>query len=228
MPTVTCATEAAECGSITDDCSQVIDCGTCDTGESCDGITQQCVADGTPICGDGNLDAGEDCDSGTNNSDADPDACRTDCTTARCGDGVADTGEDCDDGNAVNTDACTNLCGDSTHCDACVNADTCGVGNDCMSSFCAVPCDTSDADACPTDYTCADVSGTSLCAPDSGSCDPVTDPCDGVTCNTPGAPVCEGDAFRAYSGTGTCDGSSGAPVCGNYPSTLTDCDSPPA
>lgn len=79
------------------------------------------------LCGNGRLDADEACDCGAEgtlsttcqapNSDATPNACRTDCQAARCGDGVTDTGEQCDDGNRASTDACTaaclpNRCGD--------------------------------------------------------------------------------------------------------------------
>lgn len=40
----------------------------------------------------------EECDNGTNNSDTQPDKCRTDCVLPSCGDGVADSNEECDDG----------------------------------------------------------------------------------------------------------------------------------
>ncbi|MCC6811805.1 MAG: DUF4215 domain-containing protein [Deltaproteobacteria bacterium] len=83
-----------------------------------------CLAGGCvgSLCGDGFVDtavAGELCDDGALNSDATPEACRTDCHPARCGDGVVDTarGERCDDG-ALNQDGaacspkCTQACGD--------------------------------------------------------------------------------------------------------------------
>jgi hypothetical protein len=74
------------------------------------------------LCGNAVLDPGETCDDGADNSDTEPNACRTDCTQARCGDGVADTGEACDEGennNDTAPDACrTNCvgskCGDGT------------------------------------------------------------------------------------------------------------------
>lgn len=49
-------------------------------------------------CGDGIRDkaAGEQCDNGSNNSDTEPDACRSNCIRASCGDGVADSNEQCD------------------------------------------------------------------------------------------------------------------------------------
>jgi hypothetical protein len=67
--------------------------------------------DAPPSCGDGVLDSGtgEQCDDGPDNSDTEPDACRTDCTLAHCGDAVVDTGETCDDGPA-NSDAAADAC----------------------------------------------------------------------------------------------------------------------
>jgi len=47
-------------------------------------------------CGDGARNTGEECDQGVDNSNFEPDACRTDCTRPRCGDGVKDSGEQCD------------------------------------------------------------------------------------------------------------------------------------
>ncbi|MCH7596509.1 MAG: IPTL-CTERM sorting domain-containing protein, partial [Planctomycetes bacterium] len=91
--------EAAECGD-----------GTLNTttGEECDdGFTDgcgTCNADCTGpgagyTCGDGQVcPEFEECDDGSNNSDTEPDACRTDCTAAKCGDGVRDSDEECDDG----------------------------------------------------------------------------------------------------------------------------------
>ncbi len=63
-------------------------------------------------CGDGFRAASgrEECDDGDENNDLLPDACRTDCTSARCGDGVVDRGETCDDGNDVADDACPAQC----------------------------------------------------------------------------------------------------------------------
>ena len=53
---------------------------------------------------------GEECDDGVDNSDTEPDACRTDCIAAGCGDGVHDTDEGCDDGDLIDDDECTNAC----------------------------------------------------------------------------------------------------------------------
>src|SRR5690606_9869461 len=54
-------------------------------------------------------DANESCDDGEDNSDSEPNACRTDCWPARCGDGVVDEGEECDDG-AANTNVGYTFC----------------------------------------------------------------------------------------------------------------------
>ena len=64
----------------------------------------------TWFCGDGAVNPGEECDAGLDNSDEQPDACRSGCRNASCGDGVKDSGEGCDDGNAVDTDQCSNAC----------------------------------------------------------------------------------------------------------------------
>ena len=77
------------------------------------------------VCGDGRQDPPEDCDQGTENSDAVPDTCRTDCRNPWCGDGVVDTGEECDDGNGENGDACLSACSGTVDC--CVH-NVCGDG----------------------------------------------------------------------------------------------------
>jgi hypothetical protein len=85
---------------------------TCPSGYGGDGRSggSSCIV----ICGDGMTGAGEECDDGVGNSDSEPDACRTDCTSARCGDGVIDTAETCDPGDADAgselDDACTPQC----------------------------------------------------------------------------------------------------------------------
>ena len=69
-----------------------------------------CTA-GSAVCGDGTLvPTCEVCDAGAGNSNAAPDACRTNCRPWRCGDGTLDSDEECDDGNGANCDGCTELC----------------------------------------------------------------------------------------------------------------------
>jgi hypothetical protein len=64
-----------------------------------------------PLCGNGMVDGEEECDDGSANSDAVPDACRSDCLRPHCGDGVTDGGEECDDGSRLsNTDCCDSNC----------------------------------------------------------------------------------------------------------------------
>ncbi len=65
---------------------------------------------GNTPCGNDTIDPGEQCDDGDDNSDTDPDACRTNCMNAHCGDGVVDAGEECDDGNAIPGDGCEADC----------------------------------------------------------------------------------------------------------------------
>ena len=77
---------------------------------------------GNTPCGNGTIDPGEQCDDGPDNSDTDPDACRTNCMNPHCGDGVVDTGEQCDDGNTVAGDGCEPDC-------TLTLGPTCGDGN---------------------------------------------------------------------------------------------------
>jgi hypothetical protein len=51
-----------------------------------------------PGCTSGPGGGPEECDAGAQNSDVEPDACRTNCARAHCGDGVVDRTEACDDG----------------------------------------------------------------------------------------------------------------------------------
>lgn len=62
-----------------------------------------------PVCGNGIIEQGQQCDDGANNSDTEPDACRTNCRLPRCGDGVVDSDEECDDGSG-NSNSIPNAC----------------------------------------------------------------------------------------------------------------------
>lgn len=105
------------------------------------------------ICGDGVLQLGEQCDQGSQNSDTQPNACRTDCRFAYCGDGIIDYGEQCDDGQGHNGDdpnSCREncrlpVCGDGIHDDGShgltVFNEECDDGN------------TNDHDGCKQDCT---------------------------------------------------------------------------
>ncbi|HEY2385797.1 MAG TPA: DUF4215 domain-containing protein [Candidatus Binatia bacterium] len=109
---------------------------------------------GNTPCGNGDLDPGEQCDDGSDNSDTEPDACRTTCVDAHCGDGVTDSGEDCDDGNAVSGDGCEPDC-------TLTPPPTCGDGNLDSGEECDDGVDDSDTapDACRTncvDAHCGD------------------------------------------------------------------------
>ncbi len=77
---------------------------------------------GNTPCGNGTIDPGEQCDDGVDNSDTEPDACRTNCLNPHCGDGVTDSDEQCDDGNAVAGDGCEPDC-------TLTPGPTCGDGN---------------------------------------------------------------------------------------------------
>ena len=100
----------------------------CDDGEDDNtdayGEPGRCGADCiavAPHCGDAIQNGAEQCDDGSDNSDINPDACRTHCMSPSCGDAVVDTGlgEACDDGNTQSGDYCapdcsapTSVCGD--------------------------------------------------------------------------------------------------------------------
>lgn len=99
------------------------------------------------ICGDGVLHPQcEQCDAGTNNSDTNPDTCRTTCRLPGCGDGVVDGGEECDDGNTTSCDGCDVLCrsepglvcGDGIANAAC--GQTCDDGNTVPGDGCTPEC----------------------------------------------------------------------------------------
>jgi len=139
-------------------------------------------------CGDGVVQSelGEECDDGDDNSDTDPDACRTDCVLPSCGDGVTDSGEECDDGNDVDNDECSNGCveviGDL--CSPCTDDSQCGRDVDLCTEmpdgdFCTVDC--SDGAGCPEGFECTEIlSGDTViaqqCLPLSGVCAPCYDP----------------------------------------------------
>ena len=80
---------------------------------SCVFDTSGCSDDSTAVCGNGIVEPGEECDDGVNNSDTEPNACRTDCLLPSCGDGVVDSGEECDDGidnGAPMLGGCSEIC----------------------------------------------------------------------------------------------------------------------
>jgi cysteine-rich repeat protein len=89
----------------------VDDPATADTGNGTPPIVDMGVYEF--LCGDGVVDTGEECDDGVDNSDTEPDGCRTNCRQAWCGDGVTDANEECDDGDAnsdTGPDACRTTC----------------------------------------------------------------------------------------------------------------------
>lgn len=86
---------------VDDDDDGDVDCDDADCADSLD-------CGGT--CGDGALDEGEECDDGADNSDIQPDACRSSCELPFCGDGVEDSGEGCDEGDDNGFGRCTLAC----------------------------------------------------------------------------------------------------------------------
>jgi hypothetical protein len=146
------ATELREC------LDSSVDCRACLAIDEVDGLTRDCddfddgVANGSCselpwVCGDDVAEGPEECDDGPANSDALPDACRTDCTSARCGDGVVDSGEACDGSDDT---ACPGACvepGDGAACQ-------------CRAASCtellAPPDSCGPSAGCPAGYACVD------------------------------------------------------------------------
>ena len=117
----TCLDNHASDGTSCDDglfCTTMSICtaGSCGSGagdpctatQMCNDEMDMCLDN----CGNGSIEVPEMCDDGLDNSDTEPDACRTDCSQARCGDGVTDSDEMCDDGadNGSASSSCTAEC----------------------------------------------------------------------------------------------------------------------
>ncbi|MEO6774930.1 MAG: hypothetical protein ABI467_18320 [Kofleriaceae bacterium] len=113
----------------------------------------------------------------------------------------------------------------------------------CIDPCSSVSCTTPPAASCTgtesTTYaatgTCDGTSGSAVCgyapvvvdcAATSQSCDGATGLCTsvcvGVTCTAPPPPQCSGTTSISFAATGTCDGTSGSPVC-SYAPAPTDC-----
>ncbi len=111
-------------------------------GETCDQAGQNSntgactLACKNAACGDGLIWAGmEQCDDGPGNADAN--ACKLDCNKNICGDGKLLVGvEQCDDGNAVDNDACSNVCKAAVCNDGVKNGQETDV--DCGGPACAI------------------------------------------------------------------------------------------
>jgi len=135
-------------------------------------------------CGNGEIDGAEQCDDGEDNSDTEPNACRTNCALPRCGDGVHDAREGCDDGpdnSDYRKDACRSDCREAYCGDALIDTgeacdrDKLGLATCEREGFsageltCSAEC-TIDTSAC---VTCGD--GT---ADGGGEADPGYEACD--------------------------------------------------
>lgn len=127
----------------------------------------------TGECGDGVLNPGEACDDGADNSDALPNACRTDCRLPYCSDGVVDDGEECDDG-ANNSDTAPDACRTDCRTARCQDGvldqgEGCDDGNDVAGDGCAPDCTVEAHWSCagsPSVCDCADY----YWGPGCGSC----------------------------------------------------------
>jgi cysteine-rich repeat protein len=107
--TTDCHFDTSDC---THDPSQLCGNGVREPGEGCEPRYDCCRYDCQDIeaqCGDLCVSDTEECDDGIDNSDEQPDHCRSDCKLPSCGDGVIDTGEQCDDGHQ-NSDLIPDAC----------------------------------------------------------------------------------------------------------------------
>ncbi|MFH1349019.1 MAG: DUF4215 domain-containing protein [Patescibacteria group bacterium] len=171
-------------GTVTapEECEDHSDCAI---GEICD--DEDCVCDDVSVdCGDGILDDDEDCDEGDDNSDTEPDACRTDCTDHICGDDVVDSDEGCEPSLSDN-------CGlDCSWTDgACEDCETCGDGlfNICTEDECLSigPCLFTDgvfANSCdPDPIECGGDCGNGTVEPPDEECERNADCAAGEICD---------------------------------------------
>lgn len=156
-----CATPAG-CGDGALALGEECEDGNTDDGDGC---SSRCELESGFVnaCGDGVIVAvaGERCDDGDDNSDSEPDACRTSCRPPACGDGVVDSGEVCDAGGAPET-TCTELCAVIASCgDGEVDdLEECDDGNDDPDDGCH-QCELTAASEC----------GDGVYAPDYEDCD---------------------------------------------------------
>ncbi len=183
---ITCPTEPAICESdiyaldtVCDDLNPATGSDVCDGLGACAGVLL--------TCDDGILDEGEECDDGGDNSDSEPDACRTNCTAAGCGDNVIDTGEECDDGIA-NSDTVPNSCRTNCRDPACGDGalddgEACDDGNVRSFDGCSNTCSTVEdgwyCDQTPCYTICGDDTQAGLEQCDDGglNSDTVVDAC---------------------------------------------------
>ena len=150
---------------------------------------------------------------------------------------VTDSGACTDD----NGEATCNYPTEMTDCSAtgmvCAMGACVAPADPCATATCNTPPDPSCADTVLTTYasagTCDGSSGTAVCsyAPTTNDCADAGevcqdgacfDACVGATCNTPPDATCTANTLTTYAATGSCDGSTGDPVC-SYSPTQTDC-----
>jgi hypothetical protein len=132
-------------------------------------------------------------------------------TTVNC----ATTNEVCDTTSGLCVDPCNGV--------TCTTppAPSCDLDNKSTTYAPTGTCDGSSGSAvCSYTPTTIDCTATGqTCDGTTGLC---TNACTGVTCATPPPPQCSGTTSISFAATGTCDGSSGSPVC-SYAQTPTDC-----
>lgn len=205
--------------------------GNVGPGEQCDDgnddATDACVMCLDAVCGDGHIwDGNEECDDGADNSDTEPDACRTDCTAPRCGDGIVDSGEGCDEGdlNSDDPDAtCRTNCALATCGDGVLDdGEACDDGENnsdevagacrttCVLAFCGdgvvdalEACDEGAANSDTAPDTCRTDCSTPLCG--DGVLDTGEECDDGAANSDTDADACRTTCMASYCGDGVLD-----------------------
>ncbi len=234
----------ASCGDDVTDPGINFDAEYCDGasgGSNCSaagsGLADACRADCT-CCGDFAQQPGhgEECDLGPNNSDTDPDACRTNCLRASCGDDVVDDGESCD-GTDLGTTACSS-CRDEADAEPC---SCCGDGVAEPSEECDYGASNSNTtpDACRTNCykpSCGDNvadTGETCDGTDLGTtaCSSCRDEADAEPCSCCGDGVkepseeCDNGATNSNTTPDACRTNCHKPSCGdNVADTGETCD----
>ena len=193
--TVNCATGNGTCNAATGLCTTPCTGVSCTTppAASCAG-TMSTTYGATGTC---------DGTSGTAECEYTP-------TTVNC----ASTNKICDGATGACVDPCTGVACTTPPAASCTGttsttyapAGTCdGTSGSPVCSYAPIA-----VDCAVTGQTCEGATG--LCA----------SVCVGVSCSTPPPPQCSGTTSISFGAAGTCDGTSGSPVCG-YPQTPTDC-----
>ena len=230
----TCSQAGANCGPVADGCGNIIQCGTCASGQSCGG-------GGTPsVCGGGPVCVPKTCSDPSVSSlcGQQPDGCGG-LIAAPC---VTCTGQEtCGGGGTANKCGGAAACIPTTAAKACLTAN--GIPMNCgsMPDGCGnlIPCGPNDGGAtCPPGETCGGAGDPNVCGsksviplPDGGTITidagpPVCTPIPQATaCTGAGGVALCGSASNGCGGTYTCATCTSPQTCGGG-GTPSVCGSP--